>query len=242
MQKSAVSESFQAMSEESKILRRIQGYAAEWRMDEGRSETDYQWVVDYADKQSERSTRTVEYLDSKADAMTRYIGLLITLGVLVVSYAVSRDAPREDILFFAPALAALLYSLGNALRCTKPEDQPRPPLIGHAFAYSQHPDNNRLYFTRSLIELEYKLWLLNQRKGTLIEFSLKGFFLALAWLLIGVIGLLYKGEITYFLSFQSELAAVAAGLFSVVGLALWQYLRPVAHGDWGKAFAEQVND
>jgi hypothetical protein len=230
------------MSKEQQILEHIRLYADNWRMDGTKSEENYQWLMDYADKQSDNSIKTTEYLDSKADAMMRYIGLLITLSVTVLGYAMTKDGSQRDALFFFPVLVALLYSLWNLLQCTRPTDQPRQPFISDAFEYSQNPENNKLYFMRNLMDLEYRLWLLNFKKGTLIEFSLRGFFLAIAWLLIGIGALIYKTEITYYLSFPSEFLVLGLGLVAVGLLALRQYRRPVVLEEWEDSLVTKAAD
>src|SRR5258706_7119925 len=116
-------------SERGAVLERLRKYASQWQMADGTAEEQHKWVIDYAEKQAEQSIKTIEYLDSKADAMMRYVGTLITLIALALTYAMSKDSPRGDVLFFLPVLMALLFSIWNALRCAKPTEQPRRPFI-----------------------------------------------------------------------------------------------------------------
>jgi hypothetical protein len=225
------------------ILDRLRNYASQWQMAVGTLEEQHKWVIDYAEKRTEESIKTVEYLDSKADSMMRYIGALITLIALTLTYAISKESPSENILFFLPVLMALLFSIWNALQCTRPMDQPRLPFIKEAFAYAQSPADSHLSFMRSCMELEYRTWLLGDKKGVYVETSLYSFLLALVWLTLGVLCVIFKAQLARVIEgsfLPLEYWVLVIGLLSVLGLylfRLWKTARfPLS--DWAKLFPE----
>jgi hypothetical protein len=231
---------------EGAILKRARAYADQWRMVEGASEGKYQWVIDYAETQSAESIKGIEYLNSKADGMVRYIGVLITLLTLVLAYAVTKKTPREDILFFFPTVIALVYSFWSALQCTKPVDHPRRPFIKQAFEHSQYPESSKLYFLRPWMLLEFSLWLLAFKKAMYIERSLYGLLLALVWLIVGVLCFVFKEPLIAtmsVLSFQLQYLLMAVGPVSVALLYLvqrWKSGRPSLER-WARLFPETEN-
>jgi hypothetical protein len=205
------------------ILEHLRAYAEQWEMLDDTSEEQYQWVIDFAEKQIEDSTKTIEHVERKADAMMRYTGLLLTLIALALTYAISKDSPRQDALFFLPVLVALLFSIWNALLCTRPVDHPSAPLIQEAFADAQHPGGNQLFFMRAWIVLEYRLWLLCVEKGNYVETSLYGLLLALIWLVLGVACVVFKSPLSRFMpSFSMQSYVLVVGSGSVAALYLYR--------------------
>lgn len=230
-------------SERDAILKLIRRYADQWRMAAGTSEEQHKWVIDYAEKQAEQSIKTIEYLDSKADAMMRYVGMLITLIALALTYAMSKDSPRGDVLFFLPVLMALLFSIWNALRCAKPTEQPRRPFIKEAFDYAQSPKDSQLYFMRGWVELEFRTLVLGAEKGNYVATSLYSFLLALVWLMLAIPCVIFKAKLSGFIylpSMRPELLVLLMGFLSVVVLALYRRSKAsrLSLADWSKVFPE----
>jgi hypothetical protein len=214
------------------IRERARAYASQWRICKDYPEDHYKWLIDYAEKQADGSIKTIEYLDGKADAMLRQIGILVTLLGLILGYAASREAPQGYVLYFLPVLFALLFSVISAIQCSRPQLQPRRPLIKQAFTYTSSAVGTRLYFMRAWIYLEYDLWLMGQKKAAWIRSSHYGLVIAIVWLILGVTVIVSMSMIDRILVasrladspyIRKELTVVLAGLLSVVVLAWVRY-------------------
>ncbi len=229
-----------------RVLERTKVFATAWKIPDDKDPAEFRWLTDYAESQAEYMTATIALLDSKADAVMRYVGIALTLVGLLLGYAIGHGPKLgglKSFAFFLPSLFAMVLSMWSALRCTLPTQQPSRPLIAQAFSYArQQPDNSRLYLMRGWISQEFKMWMLAFEKGRCIRSALYYFMFAVTWPLIAVIAIGYRTELlglTQHLSLGLETLVAALGLVALLGLAASRRVAgraPLEH--WMKVFPE----
>lgn len=230
-----------------RVLERAKAFATAWKIPEGRDPGEFRWLGDYAESQVAYMTATIEFLDSKADAVMRYVGIASTLMGTALAYTLGRGKEVGDVrsfVVFLPSLLAMVCAMWSAVRCTRPIQQPSRPLIAQAFSYArQQPENSRLYLMRGWIWQEFKMWTLAFEKGGYIRSALYYFMFAVAWLPVAVLAVACQAQLrllTQRLVLGPESLVVGLGLVALLGLAVSRRAVagrvPLEH--WVKTFPE----
>lgn len=231
----------------SMVLKRAISYATAWCIRDNHTEEDYRWLNDYAEARGDEMVKVIEYLDGKADSAMRYLGTLTTFLGLILAYAVGgKSVPWSVVLFLLPVLGWMFLAVAYSVYCTRPTLQPQRPFVKQAFSYAQETEEGaQLYFSRTWIYLEFRLWLMGYQKGHFVASSLYSFLFALGfWMPVGLLGLLYRQAYpppTCFPLLGLESSVVAVGVFSAILFAVyrrWNLVHQIPIEDWLEQFPE----
>ena len=152
---------------------------------EPKSETDYGWVIAYADAEYKRLESIGKDLDTKADGFIRYSVLVVSALSLLSAY----DFTSLDIggakLHVLPAVILMLAGIVSAAKAKLPEMQTLPMATKGAFEYANAYAPAMIARTRCAAmtsAASVGLRLVNEKKGKLIRLAFWIFLGGLSWL------------------------------------------------------------
>ena len=153
------------------------------KFDPSKPEKDYEWVVRTAKEKIALLVESADVLDRKADAVLRYISLVIAAFAAAAPF-ISRQVPYH-LWAQPPAIFALVVAAVLAVAAARPLSMKALPELTLVFksaeAFKTHAEVRYFAFT---VPLEKSLMKLISTKGKLITAAIVCLLLALLWLAI----------------------------------------------------------
>lgn len=148
-------------------------------------ETDYGWVMDYADSEYKRLEDTLNFLDSKADSLIRYMGAGSGIIALVFTYVLSVNTWWSAVQVL-PTLIMFFISMAYAGRARAPEKMPTPLHTAGAIKYAHaYPASvARASFAAMTGTAAIGLNIAITEKARLVRWAFRWFIYGVFWLVL----------------------------------------------------------
>ena len=153
---------------------------------EPKPETDYGWVIAYADAEYRRLESIGKELDTKADGFIRYSVLVVSALSLLSAYDSTSLNIEFAKLHVFPAVILMIVGIVYAARAKLPEMQTLPMATEDTFAYAEAYAPVMIARARCAAmtsAASVGLCLVNEKKGKRIRWAFWIFLVGLFWLI-----------------------------------------------------------
>jgi hypothetical protein len=150
-----------------------------------KADTDYRWVMEYANSEYKRYEAILNGIDSKADSLIRYMGAGSGVIALVFTYALAAKGWLSA-LQVLPTLAMFFTSMVFASKARTPEKMTAPPnteaAIKYAHAYATNSATASFAAMTGTASIGLKIAI--REKARLVRLAFHWFLCGVSWLVL----------------------------------------------------------